>query len=333
MADQQDYLVSVVIPTIDRGPAIRETVESILRNDYQNRELVVVDQSRDDLTEQCLRPYLGSPEVCYLRAPREGVALSRNLGAHHGKGTLIAFTDDDCVVPPTWLRDVVRGFCADDRIAMLYGNVLAGPHRRSLGFVQAYIRREPFLATSAFEKHRVEGIGACMALRKRVWEQLGGFDLALGAGSTFRSAEETDLALRALLAGFFVYETPEISVIHNGFRTWQARPHVIHNYLYGLGAMSAKHLRCLNWPILRLLAHLAFRWAFAEPVADLGGRPPRLMRLQAYASGMISGALTQIDRNRVLYRPYAEHPAWSLQQRQLPDRPSPSSEFSMGQGE
>jgi glycosyltransferase involved in cell wall biosynthesis len=301
----ESILISVVIPTVGRRLSIIETVESILRNDYADREVIVVDQSGDGFAEECLRSYVEAAQVRYLRAPQHGVAFSRNRGASEAKGSLVAYTDDDCVVSPTWLSDVARAFRVDDRIAMVFGNVQAGAHRRDLGFVQAYVRSEPFLATNASEKYLAEGIGGCMAVKKTVWEELQGFDLALGAGSTFRSAEETDFAFRVLLAGYFVYETPEVSVVHRGFRSWVERPRVIRDYLYGLGAMSAKHLKCCNWKVLNLMFHYAFRWAFKGPVVDLGGRPPRIPRLHAYLNGLATGAATHLDRKKALYRAYS----------------------------
>jgi GT2 family glycosyltransferase len=295
-------LVTVVVPTIDRGAAIADTIASILQCDYQNREVIVVDQSQDDRTALCLRGHIETNQVLYLRAPRVGVAFSRETGAREGSGELIAYVDDDCVVAPSWLPQLVRVFQANSQAGMLFGNVLAAPHNCKLGFVQSYVRRDFYLATSAGRKHRVEGIGACMAIRRSVWRQVGGFDLALGAGSTYRAAEETDLAFRVLLAGHGICETPDVSVVHSGFRSWTEHPRIVGDYLYGLGAMAAKHLRCGQWQIITLMFHLGLRWAFQAPVANLGARAPRLLRLQAYLKGLAAGFRGPLDRRATLYR-------------------------------
>jgi GT2 family glycosyltransferase len=228
------------------------------------------------------------------------------LGARHARGEILAYTDDDCTVPPDWLRTIADAFRADERIGMVFGNILAGPHDRDRGFVQAYVRKSSFTATKATQKHLVEGIGACMAIRRDVWEAVGGFDLALGAGGRFRSAEDTDLSLRVLLAGFHVHETPVISVEHHGFRTWEQRPAMFRNYLYGLGAMTGKHLRLGNWQVLNLMLAYAFRWSVTGPVVELGPRPPRLLRLQAYASGILSGALARSHRREGVFETFSE---------------------------
>ena len=307
MRDEQTCPISVVIPTIDRGPAIIETVESVLRNGYPNFEIIVGDQSNDGRTRESLAPYIADGRIRYFSNPREGVALNRNLGASRARGEIIAYTDDDCTVPPDWLEAIARVFRVDERIGMVFGNVLAGPHDHDLGFVQAYIRKDSFTATKASQKHLVEGIGACMAIRRKVWEAVGGFDLGLGAGARFRSAEDTDLSLRVLLTGFHVHETPAISVAHHGFRAWDQRPAMFRNYLYGLGAMSGKHLRRGNWQVLSLMLAYAFRWSVTGPVVDLGPRPPRLLRLKAYLSGVVKGALARSDPAKGMFRAFSEY--------------------------
>ena len=82
-----------------------------------------------------------------------------------------------------------------------------------------------------------------MALRRELWQRLGGFDEMLGAGGCFGAGEEGDFALRALRGGYHVYETPEVVLTHLGFRTWEEGRRLIPNYWYGTGAMFAKKRR------------------------------------------------------------------------------------------
>jgi glycosyltransferase involved in cell wall biosynthesis len=288
--------ITVVISTRNRGGSVAKTIQTILLNDYPHFELRVIDQSEDDTTEASLRPFLNDSRFHYLRSPTKGLSAGRNFGIRHTQSEFIALTDDDCETPKNWLRELVTAFTFDHRIGIVFGNTLPGPHDRTVGFISGYVRNEPFLSQSILEKHRVEGTGACMGLRRSVWQVLGGFDEMLGTGAYFKSAEETDLTIRALLAGYFVYETPHWAVVHQGLYLWEQSRTLIHGYLYGIGAMFAKHLKCRHWSVIQVLLHLAWRWAFEHPVVDFGYRPSRWLRLAAFVQGFAAGTVTPVDR-------------------------------------
>ncbi len=220
--------------------------------------------------------------AAYLRALysiSNGIARGRNLGIENASGELIALTDDDCEVAKDWLREIAKVFSIDQRIEIVFSNVLAGPYEQELGFRPAYTIRNPFLARSMTDKHCIEGMGASMALRRCVWRDLGGFDAMLGVGAPFRAAEESDFSMRSLQAGYLVSGTRRTHVVHTGFRTWKEWRTLAHDYLYSLGATFAKHLKCGRWSVVVPLCRLSWRWAFLGPGVDLGRRPPKGLRL------------------------------------------------------
>lgn len=295
--------VTVVISTRGRGDRVVQTIQTILLNDYPDFELKVIDQSEEDTTEASLRPFLSDPRFHYFRTTTKGLSTGRNLGISHTQSEFIALTDDDCETPKNWLRELVTAFSVDSRIGIVFGNVLPGSYDRTMGFIPTYVRNKPFLAKGIYEKHRVEGISACMGLRRSVWEVLGGFDEMLGAGAPFKSAEETDFIVRALLDGYSVYETPKVTVIHHGFRTWKQGLTLIHGYWSGTGAMFAKHFKCRHWSIALVLLRLAWRWAFgvSQVSASLGKNPHRLLRLISFIKGFVTGVFTPVDKTKCHY--------------------------------
>ena len=107
----------------------------------------------------------------------------------------------------------------------------------------AYVPQRFHVVRRIGEKASVEGVGACMAVRRSTLTAVGGFDEELGVGARLCSAEDTDIAVRALLAGFYVCETPDAAVWHHGFRNWSVAQLVVHGYMVGLGAANAKMLR------------------------------------------------------------------------------------------
>jgi GT2 family glycosyltransferase len=281
--------ITVAISTRNRGSEVLRTVETILASDYPSFDVLVVDQSDDGRTRDALAPFLGRPRFQYKASARRGLAAGRNEGIAGCQSEFIAMTDDDCEVETGWLREMVNAFLVNERIGVVFGNVIAGAHDKNLGFIPAYSQPEPYLATSITAKHRIEGIGASMGIRRSTWRALDGFDENFGAGSRFCSAEELDFTVRALLRGYAAYAAPAARVIHHGFRSWESGQALIWGYLYGIGGMFGKLLRAGEWPVVVLMGQLGWRWAFGGPVVDLGHKPPRGLRLKAFFRGFVDG--------------------------------------------
>jgi len=291
--------VTVVISTRDRGATITTTIATVLLNDYPDFEVIVVDQSEDDVTRASLRQFLVDPRLRYIRSTTKGVSDGRNLGLANARTELIAVTDDDCEVPTNWIQELVAAFALDRQIGIVFGNVLPGPHDPASVFVIAYSREQPFLARGIRDKHHVEGTSACMGVRRSVWQALGGFDWMLGVGAPLKSGGEVDFTIRALLAGYYTYETPRLTLVHRGSRPLAQRRLVIERYWYGTGAVLAKQLKCGQWAVLRLVLHLAWRWAFGRsPIAtSLGDGSHKWSRLRAFVRGLGAGGLVPVDRS------------------------------------
>ena len=165
-------------------------VRTILENDHPDFEVIVLDQSDDALTREALEPFLSDPRVRYLPSASRGRAAGQNAAIHEARGALVLMTDDDCAVPANWLREFEAAFAIDHKVGIVFGNVLPAPHDPATGCIPAYVRQSPFLARGIRDKYRVEGIGACMAVRRSVWRSLGGFDEMLGSGARFRAGED-----------------------------------------------------------------------------------------------------------------------------------------------
>jgi GT2 family glycosyltransferase len=296
--------ITVVICTRNRGATVVRVVRTILLNDYPNFAVIVVDQSDDESTKEALQPFLQEPQVHYLKMRTRGLAAGRNVGIQAAQSEYIAMTDDDCEVPRHWLRAMVEAFAVDSRIGLVFGNVVPAPHDRRAGFVPAYERQEPFLARGMHDKDDVEGVAGCMVLRRSVWRALGGFDEMLGLGAPFQAGEESDFALRTLLAAYFVYETPAVHLVHHGFYTWDEGRSVVHRNWFGTGAMLVKHLKCQQWSVLRLLCRMAWRWAFARSrsAVALGRHSYRGLRLQAFLQGMLAGLRMPVNTSTGQYK-------------------------------
>jgi glycosyltransferase involved in cell wall biosynthesis len=92
--------VSVVIPTYNGAKYIRESVESVLRQEYRDREIIVVDDGSTDGTRQLLEPYMRERAIRYLFQENGGPARARNTGIRAAQGRYLAFLDADDVWLP-----------------------------------------------------------------------------------------------------------------------------------------------------------------------------------------------------------------------------------------
>lgn len=294
--------LTVVIPTRNREHQLTQALDSILdTTSTLGVEVHVVDQSTGGATAQAIVPYLARMPLVYTHTATQGVARARNIGAREARTDVIAFMDDDCTATPTWIAAIAQTFAQMPQLALLFGNVKPGTYDAKSEFLISYDRKGERSAYAMRQKHTIEGIAGCMALRKSAWIDLGGFDEMLGTGGRFRAGEEIDFTLRALQVGKFVHETDKIAVFHHGARKQADKGKIAYDYLYGIGAVYSKHLKCGRWSVLLPLAQLAARWAFFAPVVQYSTPLSKVVRLQGFAHGFIAGLKTPVYAQAGLY--------------------------------
>ena len=307
MPSTDKEIITALVCTRNRGAQIAATVKSILASDYPNFELIVVDQSDGDDTQRALAPFQADPRLRCLRPGTLGAGRARNLGIREACGALVALTDDDCEVPAHWLETMAAAFAAHPTAAVAFCNVEAAPHDGTLGFIPAYNRSGSVLLSGIGDKCAARGIGAGIAVRREAALALGGFDERMGPGAEFPACEEGDLAVRALLRGYTVYETDAVAVRHAGFRTWEEGKLLARRDWAGIGAAYAKPLKCGHWRFAVVPAYEFFRFALWPPVSDVlhGRRPRGLGRIAAFWQGFAQGWRTPVDPETLLFRPAA----------------------------
>jgi GT2 family glycosyltransferase len=187
--------------------------------------------------------------------------------------------------------------------AMAFCQVVTAPHDRELGYVPAYAVRASRLLRSIVSARTGFGLGAGMALRRDFVLSIGGFDESFGPGARFPSADEWDMALRALLTGKHVYETTELAVVHDGFRTFEeGRLHARRDWL-AIGAFCAKPLRAGYFRAGVIPLWLFCTRALWPPVADMLRlhRPKGLARIVGFLEGFTQGLQTQVERKTLRF--------------------------------
>ncbi|HJU87572.1 MAG TPA: glycosyltransferase [Gemmatimonadota bacterium] len=282
--------VSVVLAVPIGGEWVGRALESVLRNRGPAFDVWIAASTASD-SRQSLGPFADDARVRILRVPARASAALHNEAIARASGDVLAITDDDCEVAENWIAEMVQAFDRDPRIGMVFGSVHPAPAARGDLVVPSYVRTAEFMARDPREKSRVEGVWACMGVRRETWAALGGFDQRFGRGSRFPGCSDSDLALRALAAGWFVLETPKVSVtIHRALAPEEHRETIV-AYTYASGALIGKHLRGRTSGILNLMSDLARRWAGggSHTAVGLGSSTQRPRRLLAFVRGFARG--------------------------------------------
>ena len=220
-------LASIIIPTRDRLELLERCVESIrARTDYRPFEIIVVDNgSVEEATLAFFRRAEGENMIRVL-ADTGPFNYSRlnNRAAAEARGEVLVFLNNDTEIDePGWLTEMVRHALQPEvgavgaRLWYPDGTLQHGGVVLGLGGVAGHAfphipKGHPGYFNRAMLQQNCSAVtGACMALRKTVFEELGGFD-ETNLGVTFN---DIDFCLRLAERGYRVVWTPYANLIHH----------------------------------------------------------------------------------------------------------------------
>ena len=188
-----DPRVTVIVAAYNGERFLKETLESVFAQDFETFEVVFVDDGSEDRTGEIAQSF----PVRYVRQPNQGLPAARNAGLAVARGDLVAFLDDDDVLPPTKLSAQVRYLDEHPET----GCVLGRQEWIFDGVEAPRMARDPVFG-------ELGGIQLVTAMiRRRVLDELGGFD------PSYRYAEDRDLFIRMREHGVEIAVLPEV-VLH-----------------------------------------------------------------------------------------------------------------------
>ncbi len=184
-------LVSVVIGVFNAERYVAEAIESVLSQDYEPLELIVVDDGSTDGSADVVRRY---PEVTYLHQANGGNGAARNTGIDAASGEFLAFLDADDRFTPGKLALQMRALDAEPELDLVFGHVreFVSPEldEETRGRIRAPAP-EPMPWTAP----------NLMLIRRNSFDRVGQFETSVRVGVTvdwFLRAKEAGLRYRVL---------------------------------------------------------------------------------------------------------------------------------------
>lgn len=295
--------VSAAICTRNRPDKIGTAVASVLANDFPGLQLTVIDQSTDGQTESIMATLAkDEPRLRYVRVAETGLSRAYNRAIENTSGEMIAFTDDDCVVPTDWIANVVAAFDANPDVDLLYGRVIPLVDTLEDLTLTPYLDIAKPERLSKRDGFRVFGMGANFAARRRLFDNIGPFDVVLGGGGLLKSSQDFDLAYRAYRSGSVILLDPDVVLRHDGRREHDDWPSLLTNYGVGDGGFYAKHVRCRDLYALSLLIRQVVSKGGRRFVKRVLGRASgRDVYVRSMLRGVRESFRYKVDRSRRLY--------------------------------
>ena len=214
--------VSLVIPVYNRAELTEQCLLALAENtgDDPDYEVIVVDNGSTDWTPYLLHAFEGDLQV--LRHDDNlGFARACNRGAEAARGDLLLFLNNDTVVRPGWLAALVAAADSDPQVGVVGARLLypggervqhAGLELRH-GVPEHAGRNLPWDDPTVTRSRDLDMVtGACMLVRRQLFDELGGFDPEFVNG-----VEDVDLCLRGRDRGYrVVYCADSIIEHHEG---------------------------------------------------------------------------------------------------------------------
>jgi poly-beta-1,6-N-acetyl-D-glucosamine synthase len=202
--------VSIIVPVYNESRVIRESIKSLLKLDYSNYEIIIVNDGSTDNTKEVAESLVGyrkgklsNIKISLINQPNGGKSRALNAGIKHSHAEIVLCMDGDSQLSPEAVKLAVRHF-ENPEIGAVAGNVKVLNRKKFLTDLQALEYIEGLnMARSAQSFIRLVNIipGPIGLFRKKALIEVGYY-----SNDTF--AEDADLTLKILANGWKIYYEP-----------------------------------------------------------------------------------------------------------------------------
>jgi glucosyl-dolichyl phosphate glucuronosyltransferase len=224
-------MISVIIPTINRANSLIFTLQSLVRQNFDDRdyEILIVDNGSTDNTKSICENFIfqhRSHQIRYIYEPSPGVHAARHRGVLEAKGDLLVFVDDDIETDADWLGAIADSF-NDPTVKLVGGRNLPKYEIQPPEWLDwfwhdtPYGKACPHLSLLDFGDEVLE-IDANyvwsqnLAISKQTFLELGGFhpDNFPSHLQHFQGDGETGLARKLKRSGYKAIYQPKAKILH-----------------------------------------------------------------------------------------------------------------------
>jgi glucosyl-dolichyl phosphate glucuronosyltransferase len=222
------HSVSLIVCTYNRAILLSQLLSSICKLAMLGElswELIIVDNNSKDNTRQIVQQFQTSLPVRYFLEEKQGKTFALNRALDAAQGELLLFTDDDTILSPEWASAFIDAAARVSDAGWFGGRVKpdwgAFPPRwyreETAASLSGYFG-DYDLGTSSclYSPGNKLPLGASLAVRREVFNKIGGFRNDLGPRGKLRGVgDETEFLERAVSAGFKGYYAAEACVLHH----------------------------------------------------------------------------------------------------------------------
>lgn len=198
-------MVSIIMPCYNAGKYIREAIESVVNQTYQDWELIIINDGSTDNSQQVVKEYIHSAicnsrngdqsSIRLINQPNSGACRARNNGIEHANGEYIKFLDADDILLPNALQDQVEQIAKLGPKQIPFGDYI-NVDEKGKPISEYHFNNQQLLSDDSvyffFCEWRV--LITCPLHRTKLLREIGGFNEQLKRG------QESDLHLRLALA-------------------------------------------------------------------------------------------------------------------------------------
>lgn len=242
-----DISVSIIIATRDRHEEIQRALHALLNGTRRPDEIVIYDQSDNELTRKEVDEIRLLPEgsiIKYFSSKKKGISANRNDALRAASGDFIASVDDDIEVDNQWLELMLHEWVDKwgAQPVLITGPIMPAPEFEPGALITAVRTSKDRIVYTGKARYTNVLIGAQFGASRELIAHLSSppFDERLGAGCQFPGADDEEFSYRVRKAGFPVVYEPSIIVTHYTERVSDWR-RVNFKYGIGNGAAMAKH--------------------------------------------------------------------------------------------